>query len=141
MKAEYTVHTSADLAPYIWQRWVTPALWPEDDPDTKEAGFDAPVAQGVSGYVVPKRGPKSRMLISRFEPGKAFYLQTRLPLALMSFEHDMNSGEDGVSITHRLVFSGPLGGLFEKLIGKRIIAGFPAVMDSIVAHAQTMRKH
>lgn len=136
---EHTIQTDTQLAPYIWQRWITPSLWPKDDPDTKEAKFDAPAKEGVGGYVVPKSGPKSRMVISRFEPHKAFYLQTNLPLAVMSFEHDMTMDNKGLSITHRLVFSGPLARLFEKLIGTKITAGFPEVMNSIVMHAETMK--
>ena len=40
-----------------------------------------------------------------------------------------------VRMTHRLVFSGPMAGVFRRLIGTRIAAGFPLVMESIVRHA------
>ncbi len=139
MQVAHTVNTESELAPYIWQRWIAPSLWPQDDPDTKAAGFDADPAVGVTGWVVPKSGPKSRMRVSRFEPEKTFYLQTKLPLAVMSFEHNMVRDGADFTMTHRLVFSGPLGGLFARLIGKKIGAGFPGVMESIVTHARSMK--
>ena len=124
------------VVPGVWERWVDVSTWPEDDPDTKAATLEAAPAVGVRGRVVPKGGPSSTIVITRCDPLQAFYLRTPLPLATMSFEHDLETLDTGmVRMTHRLVFSGPMRGVFRRLIGTRIAAGFPQVMQSIVTHA------
>lgn len=140
MNTSHSLTVDASLTPFIWERWITPGMWPQDDPDTKAVAFDAPPALGVIGSVTPVSGPKSRMRVTRFEPGKAFYLETKLPLATMSFEHDMAEKDGQLEFTHRLEFTGPCAGLFRSLIGKKIVAGFPTVMASIILHAEAMQR-
>lgn len=91
------------VVPGVWERWVDVSTWPEDDPDTRAATLEAAPAVGVKGRVVPKGGPSSTIVITRCEPVRAFYLRTSLPLATMSFEHDLEKLDTGlVRMTHRL---------------------------------------
>ena len=134
---EHSVTTDASLANAIWQRWTNTKYWPEDDPDTKSASFAAPPTVGVKGTVLPVKGPKSRMEITRFEPNQHFYIQTHLPAATLAFEHDMAMTDDGrLLITHRIVFVGPLSFFFDKVIGSSIEKGFPNVMTNIVSRSK-----
>lgn len=136
---EHTVTTDPTRKNAIWERWVNPAHWPVDDPDTKSAVFDSAVKLGARGVVVPRSGPKSKVTVTRFEPGKAFYLETRLPLTIMSFEHDMHARNGQLQLTHRLRFTGLLASIFGTLIGKSIARGFANVMQNIVLHSQTSK--
>lgn len=130
---EHTIKTDPTHKNVIWERWVNPTCWPQDDPDTKSATFNGTVKLGATGIVTPRSGPKSKVTVTKFEPGKAFNLETRLPLALMSFEHDMHENNGELQVTHRLQFSGPLAPIFGALIGAKIARGFPQVMQNIIS--------
>lgn len=133
---EHAVTTDPKRRKAIWERWVNPTHWPEDDPNTKAAVFDGAVKLAARGVVVPRSGPKSKVTVTRFEPERAFYLETRLPLTTMSFEHDMQEKNGELWLTHRLRFDGQLAPVFGRLIGRKIARGFAQVMQNIVLHSQ-----
>jgi len=76
------------------------------------------------------------MTITRLEPMARFDCETRFPGATMHFEHELEPMvEGGCRLTHRLRFTGPMGGVWGPLVGRGIAAGFPTVMANIVDNA------
>lgn len=86
----------------IWTRWVDTTYWPQDDPETKAAGYDAgsgpgpggdpgTPAPGTTGWVRPAKGPMSHFTVIRADRAEGrFDLLTRFPGATMHFEHRMS---------------------------------------------------
>ncbi|WP_066903256.1 hypothetical protein [Millisia brevis] len=134
-QSETKLNISAD-PDAIWHRWSTPDLWPQDDPDTRAAFLEVPAAAGVSGWAQPRRGPRSALTVTRADQPSALDFRSSFPGATMSFEHELTPIDDtGYAMTHRLVFEGPLAGIWGRLIGASIARGFPSVMGSIVRNA------
>ena len=117
-----------------WPTWDTAAAWVRPDATGPTA---TPMAVGQTYVLQPRRGPKARGTITEATPGRSFADVTRLPLCSLAFDHtvvDLPAG-GGVRVTHRVSLSGPLTFLFRPLLGRRIAAGIPAVMDNLIRRA------
>jgi len=127
---------TASVAPEaVWERWTRLELWGQDDPDTSWARLDEPLAVGATGRVKPRQGPASRVTVTVIEQPTRFDCQSRLPGAVMRFEHELTPTLSGTEFTHRLVLTGPASPLFALLLGRKIVAGFPTVMARLAQAA------
>jgi len=127
---EHTLETDASPE-RIWERWTRPENWAADDPDVAWARLDGPPAFGVTGAVKPRRGPATKFTVMEVQPPFGFTTETRLPLARLIFEHALGATAAGVRFTHRVRIIGPLSPLFGRLIGHKIVATLPLVMENI----------
>jgi hypothetical protein len=66
-----------------------------------------------------------------------FVDETRLPLARMRFEHELDDAPEGSGtlVTHRVVFSGLLAPLWARVIGRGIARELPATVRTLASRA------
>ncbi len=131
---EHTVDTEAPAAA-IWTRWTRVDLWSADDPTVASARLDGPLAVGVGGTIKQRRGPAVRFTVAALEPQRRFTTMSSLPFAKMAFEHTLEPTPVGVRFTHRVRLTGPLASVFGRLLGRRLVAELPQVMDNVAAHS------
>lgn len=132
---EHTERTSADPV-QIWARYADPSRWSEWDHDVRRASLDGPFAQGSTGTLTPASGPTTKFRVTELVEGRVFVDESRLPGATMTFGHELSAGPDGTTVlTHTITISGPLSGLFGRLVGRRLAAGLLESMRRLAALA------
>ncbi|NJS37032.1 MAG: polyketide cyclase [Brachymonas sp.] len=105
--------------------------WNTWDTDLKSSSINGAFANGATGEVVPKGGPKSKVVFSDIVPNKSFSVECKLPLCKMRFEHELQGQGNGTKATHRVVFEGLLAPLFGRLIGSGMRKTLPHAMESL----------
>ncbi|ATG35852.1 MULTISPECIES: SRPBCC family protein [Phaeobacter] len=104
------------------------ASWPAWDCETEAVFLPDGLHRGSTGWLKPRKGPKARVRVAEVLPGRSFTMEGQLPLCRMHFGHDLRGDGQGTTATHWVRFSGPLGFLFRRLIGREIDATLPATL-------------
>jgi hypothetical protein len=126
------------LAPadVVFGLWADAASWARWDPDVKAATRTGPFVAGAVGTITPRQGPTMTIHITRVVANVAFDAEARLPGCRMTFVHEMSAKGDGVRVTHRVRFNGPLAFVFRALIGPSLVRGIPGTMAGLKAAAE-----
>jgi len=119
----------------IWARLADVERWPQWDHDVRWARLDGALARGTTGTLKPAGGPRSRFIVTRLEHQRRLTDETRLPLARMTFDHELEPIPEGTRLTHRVTIAGPAAPLFGYLIGRRVRDGLPEAMRRLAALA------
>jgi hypothetical protein len=123
-------HSIAVAAPRaaVFALYEDVALWPAWDRETAEVFLPDGLRQGSAGWLRPRKGPKARVRVAEVVPGRSFTMESQLPLCRMHFGHDLEEDGAQTTATHSVRFSGPLGFLFRRLVGREIDATLPATL-------------
>ncbi len=136
---EHTVTAAGVTRQQVWAVWSDLPNWPTWDTAAAWVRPDVagPMSVGQRYTLQPRQGPKARGTITKVGPGRSFSDATPLPLCRLGFDHTVEDLPDGrgVRVTHRVTLSGPLTAFFRLVLGRRIAAGMPAVMDNLVVRA------
>ena len=116
---------------HIFSLYKNVSNWNFWDKEVKESSLSGPFTEGSMGSLTPKKGPKSKILLSKVEENKSFTVESKLPLCTMYFEHVLAPTDNGVLVTHRAKFEGPLSFIFGYLIGRAIKQGFPTTLHGL----------
>ena len=121
----------------VWAVWSDVAAWPRWDTAAEWVRPAGPMAVGQTYRIRPRQGPAATGTFTRVDPGHGYSDATPLFLCKLGFDHDVADLPDGrgVTITHRVTLAGPLSFAFARLLGRRIAAGSPAVLDRLVTVA------
>ena len=134
----------------VWQRWANVENWPADDPDLAKARLNGPLVKGAIGWLQPKGGLKTQFKLVEVDRQKnRFSLETKLPLAVLTFEHSLHRPEHRADehealaeldpgawvLTHSLTITGPLARLWDRIVGRSFTKGLPTVLANIVRAA------
>lgn len=112
-----TVGTTA-LPQHVWQVWTDVACWHLWDLGLRSAQAEGQFAQGLTGTLVDTSGRTSRFVISHYDPGRSYWLDTRLPLGLLRVERCFASLDPCV-IEHRVSFHGIGGALLSPILTRQ----------------------
>ena len=67
---------------------------------------------------------------------KSFTVESKLPLCVMRFEHELSATSTGTKAIHRITFSGLFSPIFSRLIGGSIRKGLPQTMAGLKQAAE-----
>ncbi|MGL6073219.1 MAG: SRPBCC family protein [Fimbriiglobus sp.] len=138
MKFEHTVEIAAQ-ADVIYNLYADVAGWSKWDPEVVESSIQGAFVSGAIGSIKPKGGPKSELKFIQVQPNQSFTVQCKLPLCLMTFEHELTASGSSTKTTHRVRFTGFLSPLFGLLIGKQIKRTLPETMEGLKRAAEAAR--
>ncbi len=135
MKFETSTHIEAPAA-HIFSIYANVAEWSRWDPDLKSSSIDGPFVSGTTGGVVPKSGPKSKVLFSQVTANRGFVVECKLPLCMMRFNHSLDARDGGTLATHGVTFEGLLAPFFGRVIGSGMKKTLPMALAGLKALAE-----
>ena len=129
-KAEFT--KSAQAAPEaLWERWTEVANWPEQDESLQSASINGPFTVGSIITLKPKGSPTVKVQLIQVTKLKSFSSTGQLPLAKLQFDHKAKSDGAKIEFTQSVTLTGPLSGLFSKLMGSKMAENLEARMTKL----------
>jgi hypothetical protein len=127
--AETTAPPSA-----LFARWADMATWPEWNTDTEWVKLDGPFAEGATGTLKPKGGPKVPFVVATLVDGERFTDVSRLRGARLVFDHVVTTRPDGGSaVDVTITIEGVLHRLWTKVLGKDLAAALQPDLDRLMA--------
>ena len=112
------------------------SAWSSWDPDVKTSSIDGSFSSGAVGSLKPSSGPKAKIKFTEVMPNRSFTVETKLPLCVMRFEHELALLSSGTSAKHRVTFQGMLSPFFGRIIGSKIRNGLPNTMQGLKRAAE-----
>ena len=112
------------------------AAWSSWDPDVKTSSIEGSFSSGASGSLQPSSGPKVSIKFTEVMPNRSFTVETKLPLCVMRFEHELTLLPSGTNAKHRVTFQGLLSPFFGRVIGSQIRKGLPNTMQGLKRAAE-----
>ena len=127
--------TSTAPASAFFTRWADMATWPEWNTDTAWVRLDGPFAQGATGTLKPKGGPKVRFTVERLDE-HTFVDVSRMPGGRVTFAHTIEETEAGTRIDVGVNVDGPLGWVWRRILGGGFRASLQSDLDRLVETAE-----
>lgn len=119
----------------FFARWADVATWPEWNTDTEWVRLDGPFAQGATGTLRPKGGPKVRFVVARLTD-REFVDVSRLFGARLTFAHEVAVADGRTTVTVTVSIDGPLRWLWTKMLGADLAKSVQPDLDALVAVAE-----
>ncbi len=105
----------------FFARWADMRTWPEWDDALAWTRLDGPFAEGTTGALKPRRGPKARFVIETLEPGVEFTDVSTLPGARLRIRHLTAVDAAGrTRVTVEVSIEGHLSGLWAPLLRRSV---------------------
>ncbi len=135
MQIEEKVLISAPIEK-VFSLYANVAAWSSWDVELKSSSIDGQFSSGASGTIKPLNGPQSKITFTEVVPNRSFTVESKLPLCLIRFEHELLSIDGHTQALHRVSFIGLLAPLFGRLIGAQIRKGLPHSLSGLKRAAQ-----
>jgi hypothetical protein len=128
--------TSSTAAPAaFFARWADMATWPEWNLDTEWARLDGPFAEGATGVLKPKGGPKVPFTVAQLTADR-FVDVSRLVGARLTFDHRVAAGPEGTTVSVEVSLEGPLAFAWRRILGKGIVASVQPDLNRLARCAE-----
>ena len=125
--------TSSAPPDAFFARWADMDTWPQWNSDTEWARLDGPFAQGSTGVIKPRGGPKVKFVIETLVPDREFTDRSSLPGAHLVIRHRVAPAADGTCrIDVTVSLGGPLARLWRPVLAKGVGTSTPAGLDRLV---------
>jgi len=136
MKFEHKIDISVEPS-VVFAAYKDVSNWPQWDPETESASIDGSFLVGTIGKIKPKGEPETKMKLVEVTENRSFTVECPLPLCKMYFIHLTNANTDGTELVNRVEFSGMLGPIFRRLIGKQINESIPGSLKALKNHLES----
>lgn len=120
----------------VFSLYVDVAGWSRWDQDVKSASIQGEFVSGARGTLQPTQGPKANIIFTEVVPNRSFTVESKLPLCVMRFEHELMGNTAQTKVVHRVLFKGILAPLFGRLIGNQIRKGLPHTLQGLKRAAE-----
>lgn len=131
-----TASAASSTAPAaIFARWADMASWPEWNTDTEWVRLDGAFAQGSTGQLKPKGGPKVKFVIARLTDTE-FVDVSLLVGARLTFAHTVTPTAQGCRVDVEVSLTGPLAPVWNLVLGKGLKASLQRDLDLLVTTAE-----
>ena len=110
--------------------------WSSWDPDVKTSSIAGEFVSGAVGTLQPSSGPKTKIAFTEVVTNRLFTVESKLPLCVMRFEHELSSHSGETKAVHRIAFEGLLSPLFGLLIGSQIKKSLPHTLQGLKCAAE-----
>lgn len=128
--------TSAS-AEKVWAIWADTSTWGQWNPNVTTMDMPAPVALGKEGVMNTPPGQHHQMKVVEFEPGRSFTLETSvIPLSRFRFTCSVEPAGGRTRVKQTVKVVGPMGWLFDPMMGDQIAKDFDKVVDGLVKAAE-----
>ena len=133
-----TAEVTSSAAPAaFFARWADMATWPEWNLDTEWVRLDGPFAQGATGVLKPKGGPKVPFIVEKLVPGQEFNDVSRLVGARLGFRHLVTAAPGGgCTVRVTVSMTGPLTFLWKAILGKGLASSVQPDLDRLARTAE-----
>ena len=126
--------TSPLPASAFFDRWADMATWPEWNHDTEWVRLDGSFAEGATGALKPKGGPKVPFTVTRLDD-HSFVDESRLLGARLVFDHRVGRTEEGTRVDVTVTLTGPLAPVWRLILGAGIVKTLQQDLDSLALAA------
>lgn len=135
MQFEEKVLINASLEK-VFSLYANVAGWSSWDPDVKSSSVSGAFISGAMGVLEPSSGPKAKIIFTEVMLNQSFTVESKLPLCVTRFEHELSSEGNQTRALHRVSFVGFLSPLFGRLIGSQIRQGLPRTLEGLKRAAE-----
>ena len=128
--------TSAS-AEKVWAIWSDPSGWGEWNPNVTTMDMPSPIKLGAEGVMNTPAGQHHRMKVIDLQPGRSFTLETSvIPLSRFRFACTVERVGGRTQVKQTVKVVGPMGWLFDPMMGDQIAKDFDQVLDGLVKKAE-----
>lgn len=110
--------------------------WSSWDPDVKDSSIEGSFSSGASGSLQPSSGPKVSIKFTEVMPNRSFTVESKFPLCVLRFEHELTLLPSGTNAKHRVTFQGLLSPFFGRVFGSQIRKALPGALQSLKRAAE-----
>jgi hypothetical protein len=119
-----------------WEAWVDVPGWSRFD-HIESSAIDGEFRPGATITSKAKGLPKSTLSVTRVERPALWADESRAPGIRMTFDHLIETGPSGTTLTERVEIAGPLGYVVGPLLRRRLVALFEASVAAVASRAES----
>jgi len=121
----------------VWAIWSDPSNWGEWNPNVTTMEMASPLKLGAEGVMNTPAGQHHHMKVIDLQPGRSFTLETSvIPLSRFHFVCTVEPAGSKTRISQSVKVVGPMGWLFDPMMGDQIAKDFDGVLDGLAKKAE-----
>ena len=120
----------------VWKVWTDINNWHTWNPGIEKCTLNQPFAVGSVFTLKPLGVSAFQIELVAVEEGRLFTDCARFPGAKMYGMHELEETPHGLKLATTMTITGPLGFLWRKIVGEKIVAKTPEQTDALVARAR-----